>query len=149
MRTEVGAVLGAAILLLAAAATPVAAQPTAAPSPVSHTSRGQANVVGRWTETLRRDKPGITFYVQDLTFTADGHFTRFDNAWCNQKVCPMFKLAVVKGTYHTHGHTVRLTTSGAQPRAYTGHVSEFGDRMAFKDGSDGTVHVLHRVPDDR
>ncbi|MET9570118.1 hypothetical protein ACFYNW_07100 [Streptomyces virginiae] len=107
MKTTIQSALGTALLLLAAITATsgsAAAQVAGADTPVAD----QARLTGQWTEAVDRNRPGITFYIQKLTFTADGRFEQINNVICNLDNCPAFKIGVNTGTYRTEGRTIHL-----------------------------------------
>ncbi|WP_405426430.1 hypothetical protein [Streptomyces erythrochromogenes] len=107
MKTTIQSVLGTALLLLAgmtATSGSAAAQAAVADAPSAHPAR----LTGQWTEPVDRNRPGITFYIEKLTFTADGRFEQINNVICNLDQCPAFKIGVNTGTYRTEGRTIHL-----------------------------------------
>ncbi|WP_158717809.1 hypothetical protein [Streptomyces sp. NRRL F-2664] len=100
--------LGTALLLMAAMTATsgsAAAQAWGADAPAA---AEQARLTGRWTEPVDKNRPGITFYTQQLTFTADGRFEQINDVICNLDDCPAFKIGVNTGTYRTEGRTIHL-----------------------------------------
>ncbi|MFE5540542.1 hypothetical protein ACFQ78_33055 [Streptomyces sp. NPDC056519] len=110
MKTKIQSVLGTALLLCAALATTAATGGSASAQVTGPSSPPAAGVrpVGRWTEAVDRERPGITHYIQELTLTPDGRFRQVDNVICNLDDCPMFKIGVNTGTYRTEGRALHL-----------------------------------------
>lgn len=134
--SKAGAVLGTLLVSLAMAAGPVSAAPMASES--AHAVRAEVNVVGRWAEE-RPNRQGITRYIEHLTFSADGHLTLMFNYECRARLCPVFKLAPINGTYRSDGKQLDLTLgNGAQ---YTGRLRQ-GALMLTSD--DDAHHRLER-----
>ncbi|MFE7097264.1 hypothetical protein [Streptomyces erythrochromogenes] len=107
MKTTIQSALGTALLLLAGMTVTsgsAAAQVAGANAPTAHPAR----VTGQWTEPVDRNRPGITFYIEKLTFTADGRFEQINNVICNLDNCPAFKIGVNTGTYRTEGRAIHL-----------------------------------------
>ncbi|MFD5618705.1 hypothetical protein [Streptomyces yangpuensis] len=137
MKTTIQSALGTALLLLAgmtATSGTAAAQVSGTDAPTAHSAR----LTGQWTESVDRNRPGITFYIQKLTFTADGRFEQISDVICNLDDCPAFKIGVNTGTYRTEGKAIHLD----------GNLS---DLHGVVRGSNTIVldeHVLHRMPAD-
>ncbi|MGW9070977.1 hypothetical protein ACWGQT_16240 [Streptomyces yangpuensis] len=105
MKTTIRSALGT-VLLAAMTATSgsAAAQEARADAPAAD----HARLTGQWTEPVDKNRPGITFYIQKLTFTADGRFEQISDVICNQDDCPAFRIGVNTGTYRTEGRTIHL-----------------------------------------
>ncbi|MFE5676766.1 hypothetical protein [Streptomyces erythrochromogenes] len=137
MKTTIQSALGTALLLLAgmtATSGSAAAQVAGADVPTAH----QARLIGHWTESVDRNRPGITFYVQKLTFTADGRFEQINNVICNLDDCPAFKIGVNTGTYRTEGRTIHLD----------GNLSDLRGAVRSSNTIVLDKHVLHRTTAD-
>ncbi|MGW6615277.1 hypothetical protein ACWGA0_17745 [Streptomyces erythrochromogenes] len=137
MKTTIQSALGTALLLLAgmtATSGSAAAQVAGADVPTAH----QARLIGQWTESVDRNRPGITFYVQKLTFTADGRFEQINNVICNLDDCPAFKIGVNTGTYRTEGRTIHLD----------GNLSDLRGSVRSSNTIVLDKHVLHRTTAD-
>ncbi|THA86348.1 hypothetical protein [Streptomyces sp. A0592] len=107
MKTTIQSALGTTLLLLAAMTATTgsaAAQGAEAGAPAAE----RARVAGQWTESVDRNRPGITLYTEKLTFTADGRFEQISNVICNLDNCPAFKIGVNTGTYRMSGRTIHL-----------------------------------------
>ncbi|MFE6839663.1 hypothetical protein ACFVFI_33165 [Streptomyces sp. NPDC057705] len=129
--------LGTALLLLAAMTATsgsAAAQVAGADAPAAH----QARPTGQWTESVNKDRPGITLYIQKLTFTADGRFEQINNVICNLDDCPVFKIGVNTGTYRTEGKTIHLD----------GNLSDLHGTIRSSNTIVLDKHVLHRTAAD-
>ncbi|MGW4503805.1 hypothetical protein ACWENO_04105 [Streptomyces sp. NPDC004436] len=107
MKTTTKSALGTALLLLAAMTATTGSAAAQGVEPGAPAAE-RARVTGQWTERVDRDRPGITFYTEKLTFTADGRFEQISNVICNQDNCPAFKIGVNTGTYRTAGRTIHL-----------------------------------------
>ncbi|MFB6820645.1 hypothetical protein ACFCXA_03520 [Streptomyces virginiae] len=144
MKTTTQSVWGTALLLLAAmtatggsAAAQVTgadAQAAGADAPAAH----QARLTGQWSESVDTNRPGITFYIKKLTFTADGHFEQINDVICNLDNCPAFKIGVNTGTYRTEGRTVHLD----------GNLSDLHGAVRSNNTIVLDKHVLHRTATD-
>ncbi|MFI1446191.1 hypothetical protein [Streptomyces virginiae] len=106
MKTTIRSAVGTTLLLLAAMTATTGS--AAAQVPADAPAAGQTRVTGQWTESVDKDRPGITFYIEKLTFTADGRFEQINNVICNLDNCPAFKIGVNTGTYRTAGKTIHL-----------------------------------------
>ncbi|WP_405436300.1 hypothetical protein OG373_05485 [Streptomyces avidinii] len=118
---------------------------TASPAPVSEARGGKASasahdvrLVGHWSEPVDKNRPGITHYIEKLTFTADGRFEQINNYVCNQKDCPVFKIGINKGTYRTDCNTIRLE----------GNLTDLTGTIKTTDAITIDGHALHRVDND-
>ncbi|RSS81852.1 hypothetical protein [Streptomyces sp. WAC06614] len=135
MKTKIQPVLGTSLLLLVAmtatGGSAAAAQVTGTAAPAAH----QARLTGRWTESVDKDRPGITHYIEKLTFTADGRFEQINNVICNLDDCPMFKIGVNTGTYRTEGKTLHLD----------GNLSDLHGTVRNKNTIVLDGHVLRRM----
>ncbi|MFG2715072.1 hypothetical protein ACGFX2_31595 [Streptomyces goshikiensis] len=98
-------------------------------------SARDVRVVGHWSEPVDKNRPGITHYIEKLTFTADGRFEQINNYVCNQKNCPVFKIGLNKGTYRTHGNTIHLD----------GNLADLTGTIKATDTITIDGHALHRV----
>ncbi|MEV7579164.1 hypothetical protein ACIRUY_27955 [Streptomyces erythrochromogenes] len=137
MKTTIQSALGTTLLLLAAMTATTgsaAAQGAQAGTPAAERTR----VAGQWTESVDRDRPGITFYTEKLTFTADGRFEQISNVICNQDDCPAFKIGVNTGTYRTAGRTIHLD----------GNLSDLDGTVRSNNTLVLDGHVLHRTAPD-
>ncbi|MFF4429787.1 hypothetical protein ACFYZ4_11545 [Streptomyces sp. NPDC001513] len=137
MKTTMQSALGTALLLLAAMTATsgsAAAQVAGADAPAAH----QARLTGQWTESVDKDRPGVTLYIQKLTFTADGRFEQINNVICNLDDCPVFKIGVNTGTYHTEGRTIHLD----------GNLSDLHGTVRSSNTIVLDKHVLHRTTAD-
>ncbi|MGZ9929232.1 hypothetical protein ACXNSR_05000 [Streptomyces sp. NC-S4] len=137
MKTTIRSAMGTALLLLAAMTVTsgsAAAQVAGEDAPAAH----QARLTGQWTESVDENRPGITLYIEKLTFTADGRFEQINNVICNLDDCPAFKIGVNTGTYRTEGRAIHLD----------GNLSDLHGAVL----SAGTIvldkHVLHRTATD-
>ncbi|MCX4545805.1 hypothetical protein [Streptomyces sp. NBC_01565] len=140
--TKTRAGLTTALLLLTALTSvgPAAASPTSASAErVGETSASARDVrlIGHWSEPVDKYRPGITHYIEKLTFTADGRFEQINNYVCNQKNCPVFKIGLNKGTYRTDGNTIRLD----------GNLADLTGTVKATDTITIDGHALHRVDD--
>ncbi|MFE6905620.1 hypothetical protein [Streptomyces erythrochromogenes] len=137
MKTTIQSALGTTLLLLAALTATTgsaAAQGDQAGAPAAERNR----VTGQWTESVDRDRPGITFYTEKLTFTADGRFEQISNVICNLDDCPAFKIGVNTGTYRTAGRTIHLD----------GNLSDLSGTIRSNNTIVLDHHVLHRTAPD-
>ncbi|MFB6613586.1 hypothetical protein ACFCV9_05120 [Streptomyces sp. NPDC056367] len=137
MKTKIQSVLGTALLLLAAVTATsgsATAQVTGAAAPDAHGAR----LTGQWTESVDRNRPGITHYIQKLTLTADGRFAQINNVICNLDNCPVFKIGVNTGTYRTEGRTIHLD----------GNLSDLHGAVRNSNTIVLDTHVLHRTAAD-
>ncbi|MFD3472861.1 hypothetical protein ACFWWM_42405 [Streptomyces sp. NPDC058682] len=137
MKTTIQSALGTGLLLLAAMTATsgsAAAQVAGADAPAAH----QARLTGQWTESVDKDRPGITLYIQKLTFTADGRFEQINNVICNLDNCPVFKIGVNTGTYRTEGRTIHLD----------GNLSDLDGAVRSSNTIVLDKHVLHRTAAD-
>ncbi|MFG2342397.1 hypothetical protein [Streptomyces yangpuensis] len=135
MKTTIQSALGTALLLLAgmtATSGSAAAQVPGADAPAAHPVR----LTGQWTESVDRNRPGITFYIQKLTFTADGRFEQINDVICNLDDCPAFKIGVNTGTYRTEGKSIHLD----------GNLSDLHGAVRSSNTIVLDEHVLHRTP---
>ncbi|WP_330294235.1 hypothetical protein [Streptomyces sp. NBC_00503] len=134
MKTKTQLVLGTALLLLAAMTATsgsAAAQAAGAVAPTGHTVR----LTGHWTESVDANRPGITHYIEKLTFTADGRFEQINNVICNLDNCPMFKIGLNTGTYRTEGRAIHLD----------GNLSDLHGAARSSNTIVLDKHVLHRT----
>ncbi|MFF3675850.1 hypothetical protein ACFYYS_17970 [Streptomyces sp. NPDC002120] len=137
MKTTMQSALGTALLLLAAltaASGSAAAQVAGVDAPAAH----QARLTGQWTESVDKERPGVTLYIQKLTFTADGRFAQINNVICNLDDCPVFKIGVNTGTYRTEGRTIHLD----------GNLSDLHGTVRSSNTIVLDKHVLHRTTAD-
>ncbi|MFJ3964904.1 hypothetical protein [Streptomyces sp. NPDC090036] len=137
MKTTMQSALGTALLLLAATTATsgsAAAQVAGADAPAGL----QARLTGQWAESVDKDRPGITLYIQKLTFTADGRFEQINNVICNLDDCPVFKIGVNTGTYRTEGRTIHLD----------GNLSDLHGAVRSSSTIVLDTHVLHRTAAD-
>ncbi|WP_189748201.1 hypothetical protein [Streptomyces nojiriensis] len=137
MKTTIQSALGTALLLLAAMTATsgsAAAQVAGADAPAAH----QARLTGQWAESVDKDRPGITLYIQKLTFTADGRFEQINNVICNLDDCPVFKIGVNTGTYRTEGRSIHLD----------GNLSDLHGTVRSSNTIVLDKHVLHRTAAD-
>ncbi|MEU5067504.1 hypothetical protein AB0G95_26115 [Streptomyces virginiae] len=137
MKTTIQTALGTALLLMAAMTATngsAAAQVAGADAPAAHPTR----LTGQWTESVDRNRPGITFYIEKLTFTADGRFEQINNVICNLDNCPAFKIGVNTGTYRTEGRTIHLY----------GNLSDLHGAVRSSNSIVLDQHVLHRTAAD-
>ncbi|MEU6298688.1 hypothetical protein [Streptomyces erythrochromogenes] len=137
MKTTIQSALGTTLLLLAALTATTgsaAAQGAQDGAPATEWNR----VTGQWTESVDRDRPGITFYTEKLTFTADGRFEQISNVICNLDDCPAFKIGVNTGTYRTAGRTIHLD----------GNLSDLSGTVRSSNTIVLDHHVLHRTAPD-
>ncbi|KJY20280.1 hypothetical protein VR43_16455 [Streptomyces sp. NRRL S-104] len=98
----------------------------------------QARLTGQWTESVDKNRPGITFYIQKLTFTADGRFEQINNVICNLDNCPAFKIGVNTGTYRTEGRAIHLD----------GNLSDLHGAVLNNNTVVLDKHVIHRTAAD-
>ncbi|MFJ3518740.1 MULTISPECIES: hypothetical protein [unclassified Streptomyces] len=137
MKTTMQSALGTALLLLAAMTATsgsAAAQVAGADAPAAH----QTRLTGQWAESVDKDRPGITLYIQKLTFTADGRFEQINNVICNLDDCPVFKIGVNTGTYRMEGRTIYLD----------GNLSDLHGAVRSSNTIVLDKHVLHRTAAD-
>ncbi|MFG2976889.1 hypothetical protein ACGFYY_28355 [Streptomyces sp. NPDC048331] len=137
MKTTIQSALGTTLLLLVAMTATTgsaAAQAAEAGAPAAE----RTPVTGRWTESVDRNRPGITFYTEKLTFTADGRFEQISNVICNLDDCPAFKIGVNTGTYRTTGRTIHLD----------GNLSDLHGTVRSSNTLVLDQHVLHRTAAD-
>ncbi|MFJ7779733.1 hypothetical protein [Streptomyces yangpuensis] len=137
MKTTIQSAWGTALLLLAAMTATsgsAAAQVPGADAPAAD----RARLTGQWTESVDKNRPGITLYVQKLTFTADGRFEQINNVICNLDDCPAFKIGVNTGTYRTEGKTIHLY----------GNLSDLHGAVRSSNTIVLDEHVLHRTTGD-
>lgn len=137
MKTTIQSALGTALLLLAAMTATsgsAAAHTTGTDAPAAH----RARLAGQWTEYVDKNRPGITFYIQKLTFTTDGRFEQINNVICNLDDCPAFKIGVNTGTYRTEGRAIHLD----------GNLSDLHGTVRSGNSIVLDAHVLHRTPAD-
>ncbi|WP_030722164.1 hypothetical protein [Streptomyces sp. NRRL S-237] len=137
MKTTMQSALGTALLLLAAMTATngsAAAQVTGADAPAAD----QARLTGQWAESVDKGRPGITLYIQKLTFTADGRFEQINDVICNLDDCPVFKIGVNTGTYRTEGRTIHLD----------GNLSDLHGAVRNSNTIVLDKHVLHRAATD-
>ncbi|MFD6109732.1 hypothetical protein ACFWG0_06410 [Streptomyces yangpuensis] len=132
MKTTIRSALGT-VLLAAMTATSgsAAAQEARADAPAAD----HARLTGQWTEPVDKNRPGITFYIQKLTFTADGRFEQINDVICNQDDCPAFRIGVNTGTYRTEGRTIHLD----------GNLSDLHGAVRSSNTIVLDKHVLHRT----
>ncbi|OLZ71112.1 hypothetical protein AVW11_06805 [Streptomyces amritsarensis] len=134
MKTTIQSALGTALLLLAgmtATSGSAVAQAPGADVPTPHPAR----LTGQWTEPVDKNRPGITFYIQKLTFTADGRFEQINNVICNLDDCPAFRIGVNTGTYRTEGRSIHLD----------GNLSDLHGALRSSNTIVLDEHVLHRT----
>ncbi|MFG2987375.1 hypothetical protein ACGFYQ_40170 [Streptomyces sp. NPDC048258] len=98
-------------------------------------SARDVRLIGHWSEPVDKNRPGITQYIEKLTFTADGRFEQINNYVCNQKNCPVFKIGLNKGTYRTDGNTIHLD----------GNLTDLTGTIKANDTITIDGHALHRV----
>ncbi|MFJ2753574.1 hypothetical protein [Streptomyces sp. NPDC087297] len=137
MKKTIQSALGTAMLVLAAMTAtsgPAVAQVPGTDVPAA----GQARLTGQWTESVDKNRPGITFYIQKLTFTADGRFEQINNVICNLDNCPAFKIGVNTGTYRTEGRAIHLD----------GNLSDLHGAVLHSNSIVLDKHVLHRTAAD-
>ncbi|MEV6681558.1 hypothetical protein AB0N09_32505 [Streptomyces erythrochromogenes] len=137
MKTTIQSAMGTALLLLAAMTATSGSAAAQVPETDTPTAR-QARLTGQWTESVDKNRPGITFYVQKLTFTADGRFEQINNVICNLENCPAFKIGVNTGTYRTEGRTIHLD----------GNLSDLHGVVRSGNTVVLDQHVLHRMAAD-
>ncbi|MBZ9600203.1 hypothetical protein NRK68_33615 [Streptomyces yangpuensis] len=132
MKTTIRSALGT-VLLAAMTATSgsAAAQEARADAPAAD----HARLTGQWTEPVDKNRPGITFYIQKLTFTADGRFEQINDVICNQDDCPAFRIGMNTGTYRTEGRTIHLD----------GNLSDLHGAVRSSNTIVLDKHVLHRT----
>ncbi|WP_328304371.1 hypothetical protein OG389_29715 [Streptomyces sp. NBC_00435] len=133
--TKICSGLGTALLLVASMALTSGSAAAAQPLNESLPTASKMRLTGHWTESIDRNRPGITFYIQELTFTSDGHFEQINDVICNQENCPAFKIGMNKGTYRTDGRTIRLD----------GSLYDLNGTVLTRNTISLDKHVLHRV----
>ncbi|WP_030829108.1 MULTISPECIES: hypothetical protein [unclassified Streptomyces] len=137
MKTTIQSALGSALLLLAAV-TATSGSAAAQVAGVGAPAADQARLTGQWTESVDKNRPGITFYIQKLTFTADGRFEQINNVICNLDNCPAFKIGVNTGTYRTEGRAIHLD----------GNLSDLHGAVLNNNTVVLDKHVIHRTAAD-
>ncbi|MFD3555568.1 hypothetical protein ACFWWA_26245 [Streptomyces goshikiensis] len=135
--TKTRAGLTTALLLLTALTSvgPAAASPSPVRVAESSPSTRDVRLSGSWSEPVDKNRPGITHYIEKLTFTAGGTFEQINNYVCNQKNCPVFKIGLNKGTYRTDGNTIHLD----------GNLTDLTGTINCADTITIDGHTLHRV----
>ncbi|MEU9303308.1 hypothetical protein [Streptomyces sp. NPDC048269] len=137
-KSRAGLITALLLLTVLTSVGPAAASPASVSAArVGETSASARDVrlIGRWSEPVDENRPGITHYIEKLTFTADGRFEQINKYVCNQKNCPVFKIGLNKGTYRTDGKTIHLDGNLTD---LTGTIKATGTITI-----DG--HTLHRV----
>lgn len=134
MKTNTRLLLGTALLFLAAVTATggsAEAQVRGSAAPAAH----EVRLTGHWTEYVDTNRPGITHYIEKLTFTADGRFKQIDNVICNLDNCPAFRIGVNTGTYRTEGRSIHLD----------GNLSDLSGTVRSSNTIVLGRHVLHRT----